>query len=134
MRSLAEQALILGKLFTNEQLQLLVSNHIFKNAGLIGTSSIIDIKKSVEANKLQSATSNYDSFPKNSAPESAPNNDVTELIESPPISAFRTEREVEKNHPVEPKKALIEPPQISTTRPNGGSNMARRLAEMGKKP
>jgi hypothetical protein len=134
MRSLAEQALILGKLFTHEQLQLIVSNHFFGISELIGTSSIIDIKKSTEANKFQSAKSNYDSFATSNAPESAQNNDSNALIGIPPISAVGSEKEVAKSTPLEPKNALIDTPPISATRPSGGAIMVSRLTAMGKKP
>jgi hypothetical protein len=131
MRKLAEQALILTKLFTREQLQVLVSNHFFGISELIGTSAINNINKSTEANKLQSAKSNYDGFVSNNAPESAQNNDSTALIGTQPISAVFSEKEVTKSTPLEPKNALIDTPPISATRNSG---MVSRLAAMGKKP
>jgi hypothetical protein len=134
MRSLAEQALILGKLFTREQLQVLVSNHFFGISELIGTSAINNINKSTEANKFQSAKSNYGGFASNNAPESVQNNDSTALIGIPPISAVSSEKEVAKSTPLEPKNALIDTPPISATRSSGSASMATRLAELGKKP
>jgi hypothetical protein len=134
MRKLAEQALILTKLFTREQLQVPVSNNFFEISELIGTSAINNINKFTEANKFQSAKSNYDGFASNNAPESAQNNDSTALIGVQPISAVGSEKEVAKSTPLEPKNALIDSPPISAVRSSGSASMASRLAEMGKNP
>lgn len=134
MRTMAEQALLLQKILTPEQLQLHVSQQIFGNASLICNASISDVLNQEKPKVSKLETANYDSFARETTQNPPTNGSNLSLIGGCSISDFSNTDQTETLPAIKMRETLIEQSPISETRPNRGSGMVNRLAALGMKP